>query len=92
MGSTKKGVTIIMVSIFVRTCAIYTRNFTCVSQTSGTIRHAFPRTSGQEGSFFFFRLSLFEFFCAIFYTKISCPSPNKSGSSLLYSLSKFTQL
>jgi hypothetical protein len=33
-------------------CAIYTLKFTCVSQTSGTIRHAFPRTSGQEGSIF----------------------------------------
>ena len=36
-------------------CAISTKIFTCVSQTSGTIRHAFLRTSGQEGSFFFFR-------------------------------------
>ena len=58
---TPKGVTIWSQFSFSQ-CAIYTRNFTCVSQTSGTIRHAFPRTSGQEGSFFFFRLSLFEFF------------------------------
>ena len=42
-------------------CAISTKIFTCVSQTSGTIRHAFLRTSGQEGSFFFFAKS----FCVI---------------------------
>ena len=47
-------------------CAIYTLKFTCVSQTSGTIRHAFPRTSGQEGSIFFSSLSLFVLLVQIF--------------------------
>ena len=53
-SSMEKGVTI-WSPFSIAQCSIYTRNFTCVSQTSGTIFHAFPRTSGQEGSFFFFR-------------------------------------